>query len=81
MLPPDDFKPDHPTCVADEIKKAIEFWADECHSNVKAVADGPGTIKVMWRYNNKTPNKRLRRTLGGATWHYDPNRRSRNAIT
>ena len=70
-----------PTCLADEIKKAIEFWSDPDHLNVKAKADGPGVIKVTWRYNNKIPNRALRRTISGVTWHYDPNNYGRGEWT
>lgn len=57
----------------DEIEAALAFWADEeCHKRTWVEDVGNGTIEVKWEYNDKVPNEKLRGTIVGTTWEYDP---------
>lgn len=57
---------------ADEIKAAILFWSDDGHVSVTAEVVKPGLIRVAWKYDDTIPNEKLRGTIGGTGWSYDP---------
>ena len=52
---------------------AVRFWSDDRHINVisKGVVeqDGEKYFDIKWTYDNKTPNKKLRSTIGGCLHH------------
>ena len=58
----------------DEIKAAIEFWSDEGNKRVwcESVEPEKGLIHIKWEYDETIPNEKLRNTISGAAWHYDP---------
>ena len=60
--------------IQDEIDAAILFWSGEHRENVKAEIDDEdrNNIIVKWIYPENTPNEKLRLTIGGAGWHFDP---------
>lgn len=58
---------------ADEIEAAILFWSNSNHISVTAKKIKDGRLYVSWLYDNETPNEKLRETISGVGWHYDPN--------
>lgn len=57
----------------DEIEAALRFWSDtEHHHRTWVESAGEGVIEVKWEYSNKVPNEKLRGTIGGSTWEYNP---------
>ena len=59
--------------IQDEIEAARAFWNGEGHSETNAELQADGTIHVSWKYAETIPNKKLRSTIGGCDWDYDPN--------
>lgn len=59
----------------DEVEAAVLFWSGENYINVTAEQDPEDdcSIHVSWEYDNKNPNKKLRGSISGVGWHYDPN--------
>ena len=58
---------------ADELEAAIAFWSGDNHKNVTAEKIKDGLIKVSWEYDDETPNEKMRGTISGVEWHYNPN--------
>lgn len=57
--------------IEDELEAAEIFWSDENHRYTKAHLGRNGDIYVEWEYEETTPNKNLRNTIGGCNWDYD----------
>ncbi|WP_028525625.1 hypothetical protein [Runella limosa] len=63
-----------PSNKEEAIEDALNFWEDDCHSDIKCgdSVDKKGMpgLKISWTYNEKTPNKKLVGTTGGAFCHF-----------
>ena len=47
--------------IGEFIKECLNFWEDECHEYTRVeIGD---YIEIVWKYNNKLPNKQLRGTI------------------
>ena len=58
----------------DEIEAALRFWSDdEYHEKTWVEKVENGEIHINWKYNNTVPNEKIRNTISGVIWHFDPN--------
>lgn len=66
----------HGATLEDQEQAAIDFWADDCHEETKSNGiveeDGEKFFDIVWKYNSKVPNEKLRETIGGAKHHIKP---------
>jgi hypothetical protein len=58
--------------LEDEIEDAIRFWDDDGHEQTTAEVIKDGVIHVSWKYNDTVPNEKVRGTIGGVEWDYNP---------
>jgi len=66
----------------EEIDAAIAFWRDdEFHEKTWVEDVGDGKIEVKWLYNDLTPNEKIRGTVCGTTWNYNPSEFGRGEWT
>ena len=56
-----------------ELEAAVKFWDEDDHINTTAKLTDEGIIEVTWEYSDNIPNKKLRNTISGTEWRYDPN--------
>lgn len=61
-----------PANLEDTIEDAINFWADDYHTNVRASVVGDTRIFIEWDNADTTPNPELRGKVSGVYQPYNP---------
>ena len=66
----------HGSWLEEQEAAAIAFWEDDSHTETKSNGvveeDGDKFFDIVWTYDNKIPDKKLRKTIGGCRHHITP---------